>query len=238
MKKALLLLLTPIILLAEKKELASKEELYTGKQYKNAFANPADTDLPNVLIIGDSISIGYTTKVRKDLKGIADVFRIPTNGRYAKFGNSNLPKWLKGRKWDVIHFNWGLWDLCYRNPKSKNQGSRDKVDGKLTATLDQYKTEMTAIIKQLKATKAKLIWCETTPVPEHEAGRIVGDALKYNKVANEIMKANKVQINQLHAYALKKQKEIQKKKGDVHFTKKGYDYLGAKVAQEIKAQLK
>ena len=63
---------------------ASKEELYTGKEYSKAFANPKDNPLlPNVLLIGDSISISYTVDVRKLLKGKADVFRIPTNGRYA-----------------------------------------------------------------------------------------------------------------------------------------------------------
>jgi len=41
----------------------------------------------------------------------------------------------------VIHFNWGLWDLCYRNPLVKNQGNRDKVNGKLSVSLDDYERE-------------------------------------------------------------------------------------------------
>ncbi|MEN8733491.1 MAG: SGNH/GDSL hydrolase family protein, partial [Lentimonas sp.] len=45
--------------------LASKEELYMGKEYANARTNPKDTDLPNVLLVGDSISIGYTVDARK-----------------------------------------------------------------------------------------------------------------------------------------------------------------------------
>ena len=68
-------------------------ELAKGKEYTNAFAMPKDDPaLPNVLLIGDSISIGYTVDVRKNLKGKADVFRIPTNGQASDFGLQNLDK--------------------------------------------------------------------------------------------------------------------------------------------------
>ena len=39
-----------------------------------------DPQLPRVLLIGDSISIGYTIPVRKELAGKANVLRIPANG--------------------------------------------------------------------------------------------------------------------------------------------------------------
>jgi hypothetical protein len=128
-------------------ELASQAELYTGKEYSSAFANPEDDpSLPNVLLIGDSISIGYTVEVRKLLAGKADVFRIPGNGKNSAYGLNNLNKWLGEREWDIIHFNWGLWDLCYRNPKAKTQEHRDKVNGTLTASLEQYRANMEKIV--------------------------------------------------------------------------------------------
>ena len=215
-------------------KLASSGELYTGKEYANAFAMPQDDpNLPNVLLIGDSISIGYTVDVRKKLKGKADVFRIPTNGRYASYGLENLDEWLGTRTWDVIHFNWGLWDICYRHPKSKNQGHRDKANGTLTATPDQYRGSLEQIVARLKKTEAKLIWCATTPVPKFEVGRKVGDEIKYNLMASELMKKQGVAINDLHSYALLGLPGIQKKKGDVHFTAQGYAYLAEQVSQEI-----
>lgn len=218
-------------------ELADKEELYTGKEFDQAFSNPKDTSLPNVLLIGDSISIGYTVDVRKMLAGKADVFRIPTNGRYASYGSENLDAWLGRREWDVIHFNWGLWDICYRNPKARTQGHRDKVNGTLTATPEQYRASMEKIVARLKQTDATLIWCATTPVPEFEAGRKVGDAIIYNQIAAEIMNENGVQINDLYAYALTGLPEIRDGEGNVHFTPEGSAFLAQKVAQEISAAL-
>jgi hypothetical protein len=215
-------------------KLASHDELYTGKEFSKAFANPADDPTrPNVLLIGDSISIGYTVEVRKLLRGKVDVFRIPANGKYASYGLEMVQKWLGNRRWDVIHFNWGLWDICYRNPKSKAHGHRDKINGTLTATPDQYRDSLKGIVEVLKKTNAKLIWCETTPVPEFELGRKVGDEIKYNLIAAEIMERNGIVVNRLHEHALKKLPAIQRKKGDVHFTPKGYAHLAEKVAEEI-----
>ena len=69
--------------------------------------------LPRVLLIGDSISMGYTLDVREMLKGKANVHRIPTNGGPTTNGIENIKDWLGDSKWDVIHFNWGLHDLKY-----------------------------------------------------------------------------------------------------------------------------
>ena len=234
--RLILVMIFSTSLFAEKKKMESKEELYL--HLKNAFKNPVDNPkLPRALLIGDSISIGYTVAVRKLLNEKVNVHRIPTNGRYASYGVQNIKKWLGKKKWDVIHFNWGLWDLCYRNPKSKTQGNRDKINGKLTATPEEYKKSMETIVAELKKTGAKLIWCETTPVPEGEAGRKAGDSIKYNAIANEIMKKNGIQINHLHAHTLKKMPGIGKKPGDVHFTTKGSEYLAEKVAEEIQKAL-
>lgn len=220
-------------------KLASQEELYTGPEFKKAFANPKENPkLPRVLLIGDSISIGYTIPVRKKLHGKANVYRIKGNGQHSGVGRKNIKKWIGTKKWDVIHFNWGLWDLCYRNPKSKVQGHRDKVNGKLTMTPEAYRENMEAIVAVLKTTGAKLIWCATTPVPDKEAGRIKGDAIKYNKIAAEIMEKNGIQINDLYSHALKGLPKIQKDVGNVHFTSQGYEFLSEKVAAEILKALK
>ena len=70
-----------------------------------------DPKLPRVLLVGDSISIGYTLPTRDFLKGKANLHRIPTNGGPTTRGLANIDAWLGKSKWDIIHFNWGLHDL-------------------------------------------------------------------------------------------------------------------------------
>src|SRR4029078_8771267 len=61
--------------------------------------------LPRVLIIGDSISMGYTGPVRALLKDKANVHRIPQNGGPTKNGVANIDKSLSDGKWDEIQLN-------------------------------------------------------------------------------------------------------------------------------------
>ncbi len=191
--------------------------------------------LPRVLLIGDSISIGYTVAVRELLAGKANVHRIPTNAGHTAMGLEGLPGWLEkmGRDWDVIHFNWGLWDLCYRNLESKNQGRRDKVGGTLTHTVEQYAANLEALVGQLKETGANLVFATTTPVPEGELGRKVGDDLRYNAAARKIMERHGIPVNDLHAAMAGKMEVYGVKAGDVHFKPEGSQILANHVAGAI-----
>lgn len=196
-----------------------------------------DPKLPRVLLIGDSISIGYTVDVREKLKGKANIHRIPTNGGPTINGTKNLKDWLGDGKWDVIHFNWGLHDLVYMGPDGarlvdpKTPGSHHQV------TLPEYEKNLRELVKQMKQTGATLIWCTTTPVPEGAQGRVAGEEAKFNQVAAKVMKDEDVPTNDLCAYATVKLKEIQLP-ANVHFTKEGSAYLAEKVAGEIQAALK
>lgn len=190
-------------------------------------------DLPNVLIIGDSISIGYTPHVTQILKDKALVQHHKGNAGHTGTGLQNLDKWIGTTKWDVIHFNWGLWDLCYRHPESKVQGNRDKVNGKITHTLEQYEKNLDQLVTQLMKTNVKLIWAHTSVVPENEAGRIVGDDKKYNDVATKIMKKHGIAINDLHALSKSFPADHFKNPGDVHYTVDGYKKLAKQVADKL-----
>src|SRR5262245_53545807 len=70
-----------------------------------------DPALPRVLLIGDSISIGYTVPTQRLLKGQANVHRVPENGGPTINGLKKIDQWLGDKPWAVIHFNWGLHDL-------------------------------------------------------------------------------------------------------------------------------
>ena len=216
---------------------ATSASLSAEPRQKKAAGLQEEAQLPRVLIIGDSISIGYTRPTVELLEGKADVRRIRGNSQHTGTGLKKLDAWLGDEPWDVIHFNWGLWDLCYRHPQSKVQGRRDKVRGTLTTTPEQYEKDLRELVRRLKATGAKLIWAATTPVPDKEAGRFQGDAAKYNAIAEKIMKANGVAINDLHARMLPRMKEFQVAEGNVHFTAKGSRYLAEQVAECILRQI-
>lgn len=207
---------------------------------KGAWAFQPDAKLPNVLILGDSISIGYTLPVRKLLVGKANVFRPmrkdgkgPDNCGDTTIGMANIDKWLGDTKWDVIHFNWGLWDLCYRHPESKAQGKRDKVRGTLSTKPEDYEKNLETLVARLKKTGAKLIWASTSVVPEGEVGRHVGDDAKYNSIAQRVMERNQIQINDLHATTKAFPADHFVGPGDVHFTSAGSAKLAEQVAAEI-----
>ena len=192
-----------------------------------------DPALPRVLIIGDSISIGYTLPLRAALKGVANVHRPPTNCAHTWKGLDQIDQWLGDGKWDVIHFNWGLWDLAYRSEQSSVYGNRDKINGTVTFTPEVYGENLEKIVLKLKQTNAQLIFATTSYVPDGEAGRFVGDDKRYNKVATKIMKKHDVVINKLNAKSRKIHKTYKKAEGDVHYTSEGSALLGEIVAAKI-----
>lgn len=213
---------------------------------KTRKSNPAfakvidDPALPRVLIIGDSISISYTAPTRELLAGQANLHRVRGNAGDSAMGLKGLSKWLdtKNGQWDLVHFNWGLWDLCYRNPKSKNQGNRDKKKGTLTHTPEVYAANLEKIVTELKKTGAILVFATTTPIPEGEAGRKVGDDDAYNKAALAVMKRHNVAVDDLHAVMKGKMERYGKAPGDVHFTEEGAAVLAAAVAKSVESNLK
>ena len=182
--------------------------------------------LPRVLLIGDSISIGYTVPVRDLLKGKANVHRIPENGGPTPNGTAKLAKWLGTNRWDAIHFNWGLHDL------------KSMETGKVQVSLEDYEKNLRDLVKQLKQTNAKLIWCATTPVPEAKLSppRKDSDVQAYNAAAKKVMDENKIPTNDLYAYTLPKLTDTQLP-ANVHFKKEGYEFLAKKVAKSIEEAL-
>lgn len=194
-------------------------------------------DKPDVLIIGDSISLGYTPHVVVMMRDEANVVHNKGNAQHTGVGVAKLDAWLGDTEWDVIHFNWGLWDLCYRHPESKVQGHRDKARGTLTTSLEQYEQNLDQIVRRLRGTGAKLVWATTTVVPEHEAGRRVGDDSKYNSVAARVMKRHAVTINDLNQISRTFDADQMKGVGDVHFTTKGYQQLASQVVRSIRSVL-
>lgn len=192
--------------------------------------------LPRVLLIGDSISMGYTLQVREMLKGKANVHRPPTNCGPTIKGLEQLDSWLevggKEKKWDVIHFNWGLHDLKYIGSKGDKIADAKAKTSRQQVSPEDYEKNLRELVKRLQKTKARLIWRNTTPVPKGARGRIPGDSVKYNEIAAKVMKDAGIEIHDLYSYAFKNTAKIQRK-ADVHYTPEGSKALASEVVKAI-----
>ncbi|MBL9213976.1 MAG: SGNH/GDSL hydrolase family protein [Opitutaceae bacterium] len=189
--------------------------------------------LPRVLIIGDSISGGYTPIVREQLRGRANVHRYDENSRDTNYGLTRLDFWLDAGRWDVIHFNFGLHDLKHVNAAGEMV---PVAQGRRVSTQAQYEGNLRQIVARLKQTGARLVFATTTPIPVGANGRVAGSELPFNEAARKIMAENGVPIDDLHALAAPRLAEIQKP-ANVHYTDAGYALLAAQVRDSIVALL-
>ena len=216
---------------------AQQEGAGTQPRVPAAFQPIADDpNLPRVLLLGDSISIGYTQPVRELLKGRANVHRPPANCGPTTLGLEEIDAWLGTRAWDVIHFNWGLHDLKYFGPNGENLADPGAVGSLQQVPVDQYEVNLRKLTVRLKETGARLIWCSTTPVPAGAAGRVEGDSARYNEAAARVMKSQGIPTNDLFAFAKARLDEIQRP-ANVHFTPEGSRQLAQEVARAILAQI-
>lgn len=201
-----------------------------------AAAEPS-AELPKVLILGDSISIGYTPVVKKLLEGKADVQRPATNCQHSANGVANVKNWVGETKWSVIHFNFGIWDTHMLD--EQNQLVRDEAGAKgplhLRHTPEQYRKNLEQIIAVLEATGAKLVFANTTPIMRY-TGKRTEDLTALNATAAELMAKHKIPVNDLYEFVLPNVKAWQT--GDkVHFNATGNENLGRRVSEAIEKQL-
>ena len=209
---------------------------FAQKPKNPAFLPPKSiqSDLPNVLIIGDSISIGYMLPLRKKLDGVANVFRPTTNCGPTIRGLEQLDSWLGDRKWDLIQWNHGLHDLKYMGPKGENLSDPDDATSHQQVPPKEYEKNLHTLTKRLKKTGATLVFCETTPVPEGAGGRVVGDSKKYNAIAQRVMREENVAINTLFDFA---SENVPTRPANVHYTSENSEKLAAFLAADIKKRL-
>lgn len=195
---------------------------------KNENAEP-----PRVLLIGDSISGGYRETVESVLGDKAKVSRIQDNGRHTDYGLQHIDQWLGDGNWDIIHFNWGLWDMRHKLENGKIS---------YAVPIDRYEANLRKLVARLKQTGATLIWASTTPVlwDEPGKGRSNTDVIRYNAVAAKVMKENGIAIDDLYAVAKPRLNALQARAyaTDVHYTKEGYTVLGEAVTQSVLRALK
>ncbi|BCX46321.1 alpha/beta hydrolase [Haloferula helveola] len=192
----------------------------------------AETGLPKVLLIGDSISGGYQKEVKRLLDGKAVVVKNEGNAQYTGTGVKKIEQWLGDGDWDVIHFNWGLWDMYGWEFANEDRSPQ------------AYAERLEKLVTRLEKTGATLIWATTTPAcPEPEVTmknrfktevKISPDLEKrYLDAAGGVMKKHGVRINDLHSLIRPDLEKYATGPDNVHFTGAGYGVLARQVVAEI-----
>lgn len=152
--------------------------------------------MKNVLLIGDSIRIGYDKSVKKSLEGVANVFYPGENCRFASYVLRYLHEYralVKDGEVDVLHFNTGLWD-CLRLFEEDPQ-----------TPIEVYAYYMERVCIRIKKffPNAKVIFATSTSVQSEKMGknfkRYNEEIEEYNKVAVDIVKKHGFIVNDLYA---------------------------------------
>jgi hypothetical protein len=156
--------------------------------------------LPRVLVLGDSFYQNLSNTAVKEFKDRAQVV-------YANPGDSSyvlvhLDELLGKDKWSIIHFNFGIADLCYKHPNLKGVRALSKAAGGVRVSSPElYEKNLNELVRRLKSTGAKIIWASSIP-PVSPGGGFInydpGSEVEYNKIAAKIMAAQNVTVNDMY----------------------------------------
>lgn len=155
--------------------------------------------MKNLLLIGDSIRIGYDKSVKKTLENKVNVFFPKENCRFASYVLRYFHEYLKeanGEDIDVIHWNAGLWD-CLRLFEEEPHTPVD--------VYAYYIDRICIRIKKL-CPNAKVIFATSTSVLSEKMSkdfkRYNEEIEKYNRAAVEVVKKYNFEINDLYSLSV------------------------------------
>ena len=183
-------------------------------------------NLPLIVLIGDSIRMGYQDHVVNQLAGRAEVWVPKENGGDSRNVLSHLEQWVLARQPDLVHVNCGLHDL------KKAFGAESAVP------LAEYERNVRQILQRLqRELNRAVVWATTTPVDEnwHHQNkgfdRLEADVEAYNAAARAVAEDLGVPIDDLFAVVEREGKAQLLTQDGVHFTAEGSQLLGRVVAE-------
>jgi len=196
-----------------------------------------------VILLGDSIRMGYQPMVAQKLGDSAQVWGPEENGSDSRTELKHLQEWALGRDADVIHFNCGLHDLRFE-PGPPAQGGPVPVKGQedvYQVPIDEYARNVETLIQRLKeGTKARLIWATTTPIDDElhaKRGmsffRRVSDVVAYNRAALAVVQKAGLEVNDLYEVIMQGGVSACLSSDGIHMNPRGYDLLAEAVVRAI-----
>lgn len=173
----------------------------------------------NIVLLGDSIRMGYQSRVIHHIGENVNVFAPEENCRWSGFTLNTINNWFATfpTDIDVVHWNNGIWDAI-ESPEG----------GRSYSTVETYMDYMSRILKYLRNKNVKkIIYATTTPVTIPYANVNIN---MFNSVIKDFMQKESITINDLNALVnADLGKYIAEDK--VHLTEEGYDACGKAVAE-------
>lgn len=186
--------------------------------------------MKKILLIGDSIRMGYDKYVKEALEGVAEVYYPTENCRFAQYTLRFLHEWRRKLEWpddiDLVHWNAGLWDVC-------------EIYGDEPISSPAHYSEMiTRIDKRIRMLfpNAKVVFATSTAVRENEYKgtfrRYNATIERYNALALSALAGTDTIVNDLYAHT--KNVPAECCSDMTHYnTPEGAAYMGGKVLSVI-----
>ena len=212
--------------------------------------------MKNILLLGDSIRMGYDSFVRNKLLGRANVFYHEDNGRYALYTLRALSDWkgaLSLPKIDIVHWNNGLWDALHLNSAS---GGRDgeaegetispanvpaefRFDADPLTPPEFYRYYIGRVLTRIRQLfpEADVVFATSTPVIEEQATwayRSNREIENLNRIAREVLVPRGVRINELGSFAAEKCQTLHR--DWVHYNDEGSALLADEIIGFLEAE--
>ena len=190
--------------------------------------------MKKIVLLGDSIRMGYDKYVKEALDGVAEVYYPSQNCRFAQFLLRQLHEWKKKGEWptdvDLVHWNAGLWDVgeMFGDPPLSSP--------------QHYEDMIVRIDRRLRLLfpEAKLVFATSTAVREEGSKgyfrRHNAVIEQYNEIARKALSGTDTVINDLYAHTCNVPPEYCSDM--THYnTPEGAAYMGGKVLAVIAQQL-
>lgn len=191
--------------------------------------------MKKILLIGDSIRMGYDKYIKEALDGIAEVYYPEENCKFAEYVLRYAHEWKKTLccpdDVDLVHWNAGLWDAL------------ELFEDEPLTTLEYYENAISRIDKRLRMLfpKAKIVFALSTAVVEKMARpeffRHNETIKKYNAIALKALEKTNTVINNL--WDITETAPESYHSDWVHYyTPEGTELIGNKVLAVICSELK
>jgi GDSL-like Lipase/Acylhydrolase family len=179
-----------------------------------------DLKLPNVLLVGDSITRNYYPEVQRQLADVANVYLFAAS---TSIGDSRLPHQLdefsaiEAVPFKVVHFNNGMHGWTYSE--------------------EEYKIAFPSYLHALHkiAPKASFVWATITPVrADEKPGPTNARIEDRNSIAQSFVAEGGIQLDDQHALMIHHEDLYE---DNVHFNAAGALIQGQQAAQSIRTSM-